>query len=228
MQPLSVDKNNGNTIFFQGMIGNFSQFGKYRLGTNIGVGKRFFNDNFTKMYGYNFFYDSEPDPGHHRIGLGLELKQSRFGITNNYYYAASGKKSYGAAGLEEEALNGIDIILNGNVPSFDWIETDLSYAYWDSVASSDLYETKLGFNFNLNDYITLNLGAEDDNVNSISYNAGISFNLGGNNSNNASLYGRNQSVHSEDMRSHNLTPVKRSEKMMLEQSGGFTVKVKRS
>ena len=228
VQPLSIDEKNGDTIFLQGMIGNFSQFGKYRIGTNLGIGFRNFNDEFSKMYGYNFFYDSEPDPGHHRIGLGLEFKQTRFGINNNYYLGLTGKKSYGASGLKEEVLNGADVILSGLIPRFEWIETDLSYAYWDSVSSSDLYEVKLGFNFNISDYITLNLEAEDDNKNSISYNAGLSISIGGNNSNKVSLLGQNKMNSLEDMRNYNLVPVKRSEKITLEQSGGFSVKVKKS
>ncbi len=228
VQPLSVNEENGDTIFIQGMIGNFDQFGKYRIGTNLGVGFRNFSDDNTKMYGYNFFYDSEPDPGHHRLGLGLELKQARFGISNNYYKGLSGKKSYGASGMKEEVLDGVDIIVSGFVPGFEWVETDLSYAYWDSVASSDLYEIKLGLNFSLNDYFTLKLEAEDDNKSSITYNAGISFNFGGKKSNKVSLSGSNQNIFEEDMRAYNLIPVKRSEKLTLEQTGGFSVKVKKS
>ena len=228
VQPLSIDEKDGDTVFIQGMIGNFSQFGKYRIGTNLGIGFRNFNDEFSKMYGYNFFYDSEPDPGHHRIGLGLEFKQTRFGINNNYYLGLTGKKSYGASGLKEEVLNGADIILSGLIPRFEWIETDLSYAYWDSVSSSDLYEVKLGFNFNISDYITLNLEAEDDNKNSTSYNAGLIISIGGNKSNKVSLLGDNKITSLEDMRNYNLVPVKRSEKITLEQSGGFSVKVKKS
>ena len=228
VQPLSIDEKDGDTLFIQGMIGNFSQFGKYRIGTNLGIGFRNFNDEFSKMYGYNFFYDSEPDPGHHRIGLGLEFKQTRFGINNNYYLGLTDKKSYGDSGLKEEVLNGTDIILSGLIPRVEWIETDLSYAYWDSVSSSDLYEVKLGFNFNISDYITLNLEAEDDNKNSISYNAGLSISIGGNNSNKVSLLGQNKMNSLEDMRNYNLVPVKRSEKITLEQSGGFSVKVKKS
>jgi len=228
VQPLSINEDSGDTIFIQGMIGNFEQFGKYRIGTNLGLGFRNFSDDNTKMYGYNFFYDSEPDPGHHRLGLGLELKQTRFGISNNYYKGLTGKKSYGASGMKEEVLDGVDIIVSGLIPRFEWIETDLSYAYWDSVASSDLYETKLGLNFSLNDYLTLKLEAEDDNKSSITYNAGISINFGGKKSNKVSLFGSNQKVIEEDMRTYNLIPVKRSEKLTLEQTGGFSVKVKKS
>ncbi len=228
IQPLSINEDSGDTIFIQGMIGNFDQFGKYRIGTNLGLGFRNFSNDNTRMYGYNFFYDSEPDPGHHRLGLGLELKQTRFGISNNYYKGLSGKKSYGASGMKEEVLDGVDIIVSGLIPRFEWIETDLSYAYWDSVASSDLYETKLGLNFSLNDYITLKLEAEDDNKSSVTYNAGISINFGGKKSNKVSLFGNNQNIIEEDMRTYNLIPVKRSEKLTLEQTGGFSVKVKKS
>ena len=228
IQPLSINEDSSDTIFIQGMIGNFDQFGKYRIGTNLGFGFRNFSNDNTRMYGYNFFYDSEPDPGHHRLGLGLELKQTRFGISNNYYKGLTGKKSYGASGMKEEVLDGVDIIVSGLIPRFEWIETDLSYAYWDSVASSDLYETKLGLNFSLNDYLTLKLEAEDDNKSSITYNAGITINFGGKKSNKVSLFGSNQNIVEEDMRANNLIPVKRSEKLTLEQTGGFSVKVKKS
>ena len=228
IQPLSINEDSGDTIFIQGMIGNFDQFGKYRIGTNLGLGFRNFSNDNTRMYGYNLFYDSEPDPGHHRLGLGLELKQARFGISNNYYKGLSGKKSYGVSGMKEEVLDGVDIIVSGLIPRFEWIETDLSYAYWDSVASSDLYEIKLGLNFSLNDYLTMKLEAEDDNKSSITYNAGISINFGGKKSNKVSLFGSNQNIVEEDMRANNLIPVKRSEKLTLEQTGGFSVKVKKS
>ena len=228
VQPLSIKEDSGDTIFIQGMIGNFDQFGKYRVGTNLGLGFRNFSNDNTRMYGYNLFYDSEPDPGHHRLGLGLELKQARFGISNNYYKGLTGKKSYGVSGMKEEVLDGVDIIVSGLIPRFEWIETDLSYAYWDSVASSDLYEIKLGLNFSLNDYLTMKLEAEDDNKSSVSYNAGISINFGGKKSNKVSLFGSNQNIVEENMRAYNLIPVKRSEKLTLEQTGGFSVKVKKS
>ena len=228
VQPISINEETGDTIFLQGMVGNFSQFGKYRVGTNLGIGQRTFSDDFTKMYGFNFFYDSEPDPGHHRIGAGLEFKQSKFGIANNYYKAVSGKRAYGNDSLKEEALDGVDLIVSGLIPRLHWIETDLSYAYWDSIVSSDLNEIKLGFGFNINDYLTINLQAEGDNVNSISYNAGISYNIGGNKSHKPSLLGSNQEAPTVDMRVYNLQPVKRSEKITLEQTGGFTVKIKKS
>ena len=228
IQPLSINEDSGDTIFIQGMIGNFDQFGKYRIGTNLGLGFRNFSNDNTRMYGYNLFYDSEPDPGHHRLGLGLELKKARFGISNNYYKGLTGKKSYGVSGMKEEVLDGVDIIVSGLIPRFEWIETDLSYAYWDSVASSDLYEIKLGLNFSLNDYLTLQLQAEDDNKSSIIYNAGVSINFGGKKSNKVSLSGSNQNIVEENMRTYNLIPVKRSEKLTLEQTGGFSVKVKKS
>ena len=228
VQPISINETDGDTIFVQGMIGNFSQFGKYRIGTNLGIVKRTFSDDFSKLYGYNLFYDSEPDPGHHRLGGGLEYKESKFGLSNNYYKALSGKKAYGPSGINEEALDGIDLIASGFVPQFNWIETEASLAYWDSVSASNLREVKLGFNFNITDFLTVNIQVEDDNMNAVSYNAGISFNIGGNKSHKPSLLGSYQGAPSEDMRVYNLEPVKRSEKITLEQTGGFTVKVKKS
>ena len=54
VQPLNVDEINGDTIFIQGMVGNFSQFGKYRIGTNLGLGFRNFSDD------YGFGNESNP------------------------------------------------------------------------------------------------------------------------------------------------------------------------
>ena len=228
VQPISIHKETGDTIFIQGMIGNFSQFGKYRIGTNLGIGKRTFSDDFSTLYGYNLFYDSEPSPGHHRLGFGLEYKESKFGLSHNYYVALSNKREYGPSGIKEETLDGVDLIVSGLIPNLYWIETDISFAYWDAKATDDLNEYKLGFDFNINDHLTVNLQREDDNINKESYTAGINFNIGGKKSYKPSLFGTIQGAPLEDMRIYNLAPVKRSEKMMLEQSGGFTVKVKRS
>ena len=128
------------------------------------------------------------------MGIGLEYKESKFGLSNNYYKALSGKKAYGPSGINEEALDGIDLIASGFVPQFNWIETELSLGYWDSVAASSLNEVKLGFNFNITDFLTVNIEAEDDNKNTISYNAGINFNIGGNKSHKPSLLGSYQSA----------------------------------
>ena len=80
----------------------------------------------------------------------------------------------------------------------------------------------------MNDYLTLQLQAEDDNKSSITYNAWVSINFGGKKSNKVSLFGSNQNTVEENMRTYNLIPVKRSEKLTLEQTGGFSVKVKKS
>ena len=116
VQPISINETDGDTIFVQGMIGNFSQFGKYRIGTNLGIGKRTFSDDFSKLYGYNLFYDSEPSPGHHRLGFGLEYKESKFGLSHNYYVALSNKREYGPSGMKEETLDGVDLIVSGLIP----------------------------------------------------------------------------------------------------------------
>ena len=69
------------------------------------------------------------------------------------------------------------IIVSGLIPNLYWIETDISFAYWDAKATDDLNEYKLGFDFNINDHLTVNLQREDDNINKESYTAGISLPL---------------------------------------------------
>ena len=40
--------------------------------------------------------------------------------------------------MKEEVLDGADIIVSGLIPRLEWIETDFSYAYWDSVQALSL------------------------------------------------------------------------------------------
>ena len=75
--------------------------------------RNYIYDNVLLIINKNLFYDSEPDPGHHRLGVGLEYKKSKFGISNNYYKALSGKKAYGPSGVNEEALDGVDVVASG-------------------------------------------------------------------------------------------------------------------
>ena len=226
IEPIYQNNTNGNTAFIQGMIGNFRQFGKYRTALNIGIGDRFFKKDYSEMYGYNFFYDTEIEPGHHRLSLGLEYREADFKISNNYYKGISKQKKY--KNQNEEILDGLDLIISGYVPIAPWIEPNLSLSYWKTKNTKNLKEITFDLNINLSDYFSLGLSASDDNINSTEYTAQISISIGSEKIIKPSLFGINKNLIPQDMKKYSLELVKRTDKLKLESTGSFTVKVNRS
>ena len=226
IEPIYQDDKNGNTIFFQGMLGRFSQFGKYRTGLNLGIGERFFSENYSKMYGYNFFYDTEIEPFHHRLSFGIEYREADFKISNNYYKGISEKKKY--KNQNEEVLDGLDLIISGYVPLAPWIEPNLSFSFWNAQNTKNVREISLDLNLNINDHFSLGFSASDDNINPAEYAALISIRVGNNKVIKPTLFGINKNIIPQDMKKYSLELVKRSDKLMLESTGAFTVKVNKS
>jgi len=226
IEPIYQDDKNGNTIFFQGMLGRFSQFGKYRTGLNLGIGERFFSENYSKMYGYNFFYDTEIEPSHHRLGFGVEYREADFKISNNYYKGISEKKKY--KNQNEEVLDGLDLIISGYVPLAPWIEPNLSFSFWNAQNTKNVREISLDLNLNINDHFSLGFSASDDNINPAEYAALISIRVGNNKVIKPTLFGINKNIIPQDMKKYSLELVKRSDKLTLESTGAFTVKVNKS
>ena len=226
IEPIYKNSINGNTVFIQGMIGRFRQFGEYRTALNIGIGDRFFSKDYSEMYGYNFFYDTEVEPGHHRLSLGLEYRESDFKISNNYYKGVSKKKKYKKQ--NEEVMDGLDLIVSGYVPLAPWIEPNVSFSYWNAQNTKNLKEVSFDLNINLNDYFSLGLSASDDNFNPAEYAALISIRIGSEKVIKPSLFGINKNIIPQDMKKYSLELVKRSDKLKLESTGAFTVKVNKS
>ena len=226
IEPIYQNSINGNTVFIQGMAGRFKQFGNYRSALNIGIGDRFFSEDYSEMYGYNVFYDTELEPGHHRVSFGLEYREADFKISNNYYKGISKKKKY--KNQNEEVLDGLDLIISGYVPLVPWIEPILSFSYWNAQNTKNLREIALDLNININDYFSLGLSASDDNINSIEYAALISIRIGSKKVIKPSLFGINKNLIPQDMKKYSLELVKRSDKLTLESTGAFTVKVNKS
>ena len=226
IEPIYKNSINGNTVFIQGMIGRFRQFGEYRTALNIGIGDRFFSKDYSEMYGYNFFYDTEVEPGHHRLSLGLEYRESDFKISNNYYKGVSKKKKYKKQ--NEEVMDGLDLIVSGYVPLAPWIEPNVSFSYWNAQNTKNLKEVSFDLNINLNDYFSIGLSASDDNFNPAEYAALISIRIGSEKVIKPSLFGINKNLIPQDMKKYSLELVKRSDKLKLESTGAFTVKVNKS
>ena len=110
LKPIT-DTDDGLT-FFQGSL--FVHDGD-RETINLGLGKRFFSDDDTIMYGLNAFYDHEFDYDHSRTSLGAEIKSSYLELNYNQYFSNSNSKT-GKNSKSEEAVDGYDLELGAQLP----------------------------------------------------------------------------------------------------------------
>ena len=88
---------------------------------NTGLIYRGFNQDMTKLYGINVFYDHEFDTGHARTGLGFEMKSSVYDININLYEAMTEK--HHVDGAPEIAAGGYDAEIGGLILDDTGIES---------------------------------------------------------------------------------------------------------
>ena len=98
--------------FFQGSI--FAHDSD-RETINLGLGKRFFSEDDSTIYGLNAFYDYELDYDHSRLSLGGEIKSSFLELNYNQYFSQSGSKT-GKNSKAEESLDGYDLEFGTQIP----------------------------------------------------------------------------------------------------------------
>jgi adhesin/invasin len=82
---------------------------------NLGLGRRYLNDDESVITGFNAFLDYDPKYGHQRVSIGAELKASAFEFTANSYKALT-KWKKGKSSNQERALDGHDIELGAQIP----------------------------------------------------------------------------------------------------------------
>ena len=103
---------NGHTqTFMQSSLANANS----RAVLNLGLGRRYLNDDESVITGFNAFLDYDPKYGHQRVSIGAELKASAFEFTANSYKALT-KWKKGKSSNQERALDGHDIELGAQIP----------------------------------------------------------------------------------------------------------------
>jgi adhesin/invasin len=103
---------NGHTqTFMQSSLTNANS----RAVLNLGLGRRYLNDDESVITGFNAFLDYDPKYGHQRVSIGAELKASAFEFTANSYKALT-KWKKGKSSNQERALDGHDIELGAQIP----------------------------------------------------------------------------------------------------------------
>ena len=110
LKPVSGNEN--NSLFFQG---SFFMHDSDRETINLGLVKRFLNDDESTLLGFNAFYDYELDYDHQRFSLGTDIKSKILDLSYNQYFSNSGSKT-GKNNKQEEAVDGHDLELGAHLP----------------------------------------------------------------------------------------------------------------
>ncbi len=97
---------------------------------NTGLIYRGFNQDMTKLYGINVFYDHEFDTGHARTGLGFEMKSSVYDININLYEAMTEK--HHVDGAPEIAAGGYDAEIGALLPYLPWARVYYKRYQWNN------------------------------------------------------------------------------------------------
>ena len=144
-----------------------------RTTANLGFGARNINDDETVIVGLNAFYDHEFKSNHARTGLGFELLTSMFELRANSYNASTKTKTY--KGIQETALDGIDMKLTANLPYLYSSNLYYSKGEWKDDASYKTDTREWGVTAEFAPYWVARLAqqkkdnAKEETVASISY-----------------------------------------------------------
>jgi hypothetical protein len=133
IKPLTtLNKDAKSLIFTQGSVASGENNGDRRTTINLGFGKRILIEDNKAILGANVFYDYETISKHERASLGVEYKRSNFSAAANNYWGLSDEMTID--GVKEQALNGYDVKLSGQVPYTPW--ATLKGTHYGSVANS--------------------------------------------------------------------------------------------
>jgi hypothetical protein len=160
IQPIG-DLSDEGVNFWQGSIGSYDQNDDRRTTVNLGLGKRWLIDKKSAIVGLNGFVDYEFDSEHVRASIGAEYMRSAFDLHANYYSALSGTKLVG--GVEEDALDGYDLIAKGVAPYLPWAKVVLKKYEWERSSLADVDGESYGFEIALMPSLKLEYGWQDDN-----------------------------------------------------------------
>ena len=162
-------------VFFnQTQLGNYFVRGKSRTALNLGLGYRKISPDNKYFTGINTFLDLDSE-NNQRASLGLEYFTTPFSINANVYQRLSGKHNV-VADYTETVVNGNDVSIIGQIPWVPWADVNYTAYHWDAISSSkDSKGYKLSTELRLTDYMMLEAGFDDNNINPTSRFAALMF-----------------------------------------------------
>lgn len=198
---------------------------------NLGLGYRNLNDDQSLLLGVNAFYDATTEYDHRRGSLGLEAMGKTFTARANIYSAFSDEKSVteGSVTTYQTALDGYDFSLDMPVPYTPWMRFQATSYKWSAVKGfDDVKGAKAAFVGNLNENVSFEFGADDNNYNGTDGFVKLQYNMAGASTNGvtASLAdGATSDMMSveRDLSQHVLDKVVRDNNIVAQTRGGIVI-----
>ena len=198
---------------------------------NVGLGYRNLNDEQSLLLGVNAFYDATTEYDHRRGSLGLEAMGKTFTARANIYSAFSDEKSVteGSVTTYQTALDGYDFSLDMPVPYTPWMRFQATSYKWSAVKGfDDVKGAKAAFVGNLNENVSFEFGADDNNYNGTDGFVKLQYNMAGISTNGvtASLAdGATSDMMSveRDLSQHVLDKVVRDNNIVAQTRGGIVI-----
>lgn len=228
IQPLvQTPETNEHTVFVQARIAKE----KDDEILNIGLGYRNLNAAQSLLLGVNVFYDTTTEYKHRRSSVGLEAMGKTFTARANIYSAISDEKSIteGSVTTYETALDGYDVSLDMPVPYTPWMRFHATSYEWSAVKGfDDVKGTKAAFVGNLNQNVSFEFGADDNNYNGTDGFVKLQYNLAGVSTNGVTSSladGASSDVLAieRDLNQHVLDKVVRNNNIVAQTRGGIVI-----
>lgn len=216
-----------HTVFMQGRIA--SQDSDETV--NVGVGYRNLNQDQTLLLGVNAFYDATNEYGHRRGSIGVEAIGVTMTARANVYsaFTKEKKKVKGAVTTYQSALDGYDFSLDMPMPYMPWMRVQATGYQWSALKDfKDVSGTRVAVIGNLNQHISFELGADDNNYNGTDGFVSLQYNLSGKNTNGVTatledgLFSNEVSAE-RDLKNHTLDKVIRNNNVIVQTRGGVVI-----
>ena len=142
-----LDKTEDGNYFTQLSLYNTEKNSDERIVANIGLGKRFLNDEKTSFTGLNVFFDYE-DKGNARSSIGLEMRNAVLDFAFNNYFGLDDADG-------EKVLDGYDLRFASQIPFIHWADIFVNSYSWDGVNRDDVEGMAYGLDLSLTSNIQL-------------------------------------------------------------------------
>ena len=142
-----LDKTDDGNYFTQLSLFNTEKNSDERIVANIGLGKRFLNDEKTTVTGLNVFFDYD-DKGNARSSIGLEMRNAVLDFAFNNYFGLDDADG-------EKVLDGYDLRFASQIPFIHWADIFVNSYSWDGVKRDDVEGMAYGLDLSLTSNIQL-------------------------------------------------------------------------
>ena len=142
-----LDKTEDGNYFTQLSLYNTEKNSDERIVANIGLGKRFLNDEKTSFTGLNVFFDYD-DKGNARSSIGLEMRNAVLDFAFNNYFGLDDADG-------EKVLDGYDLRFASQIPFIHWADIFVNSYSWDGVNRDDVEGMAYGLDLSLTSNIQL-------------------------------------------------------------------------